>query len=200
MQQNGTMVAASLAAASDSAAQLGEDIVNLDTFIWQNTVGLRKITKKFDKNFGVNITSVVLSQLAKQESFCSISLGGVLVTLSDVYSAIRSASATKLAEDGKWDPPTDFSRATTKYWVAAEDLMQLKVQTLKHLPILIMGRQGPKKPQLHQEASVYDGSDSSIISSVYFDNANLDVYHTRMQRDEGANLWRIRYARQQLVA
>ena len=36
-------------------------------------------------------------------------------------------------------------------------------------------------------------SDSSLVSSVYFDNSACDVYYERLERQEGARLVRIRW-------
>jgi len=58
---------------------------------------------------------------------------------------------------------------------------------VKHLPVLIFGR--PAALDAAQDVP----SDSSLISSVYLDSAELDVYRSRLERDEGATLVRVRF-------
>ncbi len=70
---------------------------------------------------------------------------------------------------------------------------------VKHLPVLIFGRADGSGPGalLAAAGNAAAGgdvpSDSSLISSVYFDNASLDVYHERLERREGATLVRVRW-------
>jgi uncharacterized membrane protein YidH (DUF202 family) len=58
---------------------------------------------------------------------------------------------------------------------------------VKHLPVLIFGRAAG-----FNAAQRDVPSDSSLISSVYFDNPALDVYRERLERNEGATLIRVR--------
>jgi SPX domain protein involved in polyphosphate accumulation len=59
---------------------------------------------------------------------------------------------------------------------------------VKHLPVLIFGRV-PGFDAAQRDVP----SDSSLISSVYFDNPSLDVYASRLERQEGATLIRVRW-------
>eukprot|EP00122_Pirum_gemmata_P005826 Pgem_evm1s5317 len=51
--------------------------------------------------------------------------------------------------------------------------MEVKCRILKHLPVLVFGR---------DDRSKYD----SCITSIYFDNDQMDLYHERIEKVEKA--------------
>jgi len=86
-----------------------------------------------------------------------------------------------------WTPPDTFHRSTTKYWVKASDCIKLKCMLLPHLPILVPHTSTPPG------TSSCSTTTSSLISSVYLDNINLDLFHSRLFREDGSSLVRIRW-------
>jgi SPX domain protein involved in polyphosphate accumulation len=74
-----------------------------------------------------------------------------------------------------------FVRQTTKYWVHPDNYVNLKLAVLKHLPVLVFDAN--KK---------YEAEDAAI-SSIYFDNADLDLYLGRLEKSEGAEAIRLRW-------
>lgn len=72
-------------------------------------------------------------------------------------------------------------RSTTKYWVRAEDVSNVKYHILQHLPVFQFDRND------------FSG-DAQLINSVYFDNENLELYHGRLDKKPNAIALRIRYA------
>eukprot|EP01124_Arcella_intermedia_P004517 TRINITY_DN12564_c0_g1_i1.p1 TRINITY_DN12564_c0_g1~~TRINITY_DN12564_c0_g1_i1.p1 ORF type:complete len:1004 (+),score=190.43 TRINITY_DN12564_c0_g1_i1:411-3014(+) len=135
-------------------------------------------------------------------------MGDFICMLSDIYFTL--AETRKAQEnDGKaetWVPPSAFVRSTRKYWVRLEDLTRLKLHICKHLPLLRFGkRQGVNISSgsdrgRNLDYSKYDNSyngngegDASKITSVYFDNDKLRLYHDKIVRKEGATLIRIRW-------
>jgi SPX domain protein involved in polyphosphate accumulation len=65
------------------------------------------------------------------------------------------------------------------------------VQIIKYLPVQIFD----KKPNFSSADSIpRDLSDSSVISSIYFDNDKYDIYYGRLIRGEKrGNLIRVRW-------
>ena len=106
-----------------------------------------------------------------------------VLALSDAYAAIRAAMTPTCdtPNDVEWTPPSTFERKTTKYWIKPKDVLRVKLAACKHLPVLVFG---DKKSS---------GRDGGAVSSVYFDNDQLDVYRTRMERHEGSTLVRVRW-------
>ena len=79
---------------------------------------------------------------------------------------------------------------------------------LKHLSILIMSRTPPTLAQMAEEAPVlkhpeyaqaiyskfYEGTSVlSWITSLYLDSLSFRQYHERLAREDGANLFRLRW-------
>tara|TARA_B100000073_G_scaffold222605_1_gene185359 strand:+ start:70 stop:1821 length:1752 start_codon:yes stop_codon:yes gene_type:complete len=115
----------------------------------------------------------------------SASSGGVFKTemfddalraLSEAYRRVHDEADQE--EQKSWVPPDTFQRQTMKFWVQLEDVIALKVEILKRLPILLY-RDSEKS--------------SPLITSVYLENAEFDVYRTRLLREEGATLVRLRW-------
>ena len=117
----------------EDATVVGNDVVRLERFITLNTIGFRKITKKFDKVFGERAL-VWLEARLDTENFCNLEIDRFIITLSDIWSVLRDRRevARRGREDAPlpselktpatapkktWQPPSDFERSTTKYWV-----------------------------------------------------------------------------------
>ncbi|CAG8650561.1 3328_t:CDS:2, partial [Scutellospora calospora] len=75
----------------------------------------------------------------------------------------------------------NFVRNTTKYWVHPDNITELKLLILKHLPVLVFN---PQKQ--------FDQSDSAI-SSIYYDNNDFELYLGRLEKTEGAEAIRLRW-------
>lgn len=123
-------------------------------------------------------------------------------------------------QSGMWVPPETFKRKCEKYWVESNHLVAVKVLLAKRIPILIFGKdhkQEDKKrlkrfgmrqrrlwtnkvPQFEssddsdsQQHGLDDYAVGSLISSVYYDNEQHDIYRERINKQEGAILVRSRW-------
>ncbi|CAD7700341.1 unnamed protein product [Ostreobium quekettii] len=119
----------------------------------------------------------------------------ILVNLSDAYSQLKALREKALADGTVWNAPEVFERKTVKYWVHPANVLRVKCMLIKHLPILIYGAgkgQADAKSRLSslKEQTQKDGT---LISSVYFDNDELQTYHDRIRREHGSSLTRIRW-------
>jgi SPX domain protein involved in polyphosphate accumulation len=74
-----------------------------------------------------------------------------------------------------------FVRQTTKYWVHSDNITELKLVILKHLPVLVFNPNKEFSPE------------DSAISSVYFDNEDFELYMGRLDKTEGAEALRLRW-------
>lgn len=71
-------------------------------------------------------------------------------------------------------------RKTTKYWVHPDNVTELKLLLLKHLPVLVFSAAAGQRP-------------SPAITSIYYDNDAFELYHGRLDKTEGAQAVRIRW-------
>jgi len=159
------------------------DAVCLDRFILVNFTALIKVWKKHDKLTGTRASPAVLQRLATAP-FLLHRFDVLVVTLSDTFASLRARRDDPdgmAAAGGVWVPPSDFERATTKYWVRPEDVLAVKCALLRNLPVLVFGRAEGGRVE-DAAAQPLPTSDSQLVSSVYLDNAALDVYHERLER------------------
>jgi len=75
----------------------------------------------------------------------------------------------------------EFDRECTKFFVSHENVFQVIGIIIQHLPIYVYGKKRSHK-QVYQK-----------INSVYFDNDDFKSYHERIQKQEGARVFRIRW-------
>jgi SPX domain protein involved in polyphosphate accumulation len=114
--------------------QLGSEIAELDRYIAQNTEGFRKILKKYKKH---TKRSVIWFKARESDSYLHKAVNVVhelVVKLSRTREAIAGIGV--VSGESTWEPPASFERTTTKYWVKPGDITALKVEVLKHVPIL----------------------------------------------------------------
>ena len=71
-------------------------------------------------------------------------------------------------------------RSTTKYWVRTSDVSIVKHFVLQHLPVFQF------------DTDKFSG-DAQLVNSVYLDNANMELYHGRLDKRPGAIALRMRW-------
>jgi SPX domain protein involved in polyphosphate accumulation/uncharacterized membrane protein YidH (DUF202 family) len=158
----------------------------LDKLILLNYEGFLKIAKKHDKWIRISTRPWMLARLSTA-AFLHERFDRIVSGLSDVYTILRLRLHPE--EEGVWEPPAEFKRKTTKYWINPSDVLHVKCAMVKHFPVLIFGR----KLSISDARDGEQPSDSSLITSVYLDNTALDIYHTRIDRVDGATLFRFRW-------
>ena len=163
---------------------IGRTACELDKLILLNYEAFLKAAKKHDKWIGLSTRPWMLTRLSTAVFFHE-RFDKVVSGLSDAYAILRAREHPV----GKvvWEPPSEFNRCTTKYWVKPEDVLAVKLALIKQIPVLIFGRATGSAGPANQP------SDSSLITSVYLDNDSLDVYNSRLDRLAGATLYRLRW-------
>lgn len=104
-----------------------------------------------------------------------------MVKLSRQYDFVRTRGNPVKGDSSAGGSQQNFVRNTTKYWVHPDNITELKLIILKHLPVLVFN---PNK-----EFEVAD----SAISSIYYDNEDLELYLGRLEKSEGAEAVRMRW-------
>ncbi|KAI8598675.1 VTC domain-containing protein, partial [Dissophora ornata] len=146
-----------------------------------NYTGFLKIVKKHDKQTGWMLKSIFHVRL-NTKPFHKENYDAVIVRLSSIYHVV-TARGQKLKGDDQfanWDSNA-FVRDTTKYWVHPDNITEVKLVIMKHLPVLVFNT---KKE--------YEENDSAI-SSVYVDNEDFECYQGRLEKSDGAQAIRIRW-------
>lgn len=156
------------------------DVHDLNTFTRLNYIGFQKILKKHDK-----ITKFILKPIFQvrlnSKSFFKDNLDGLIVKLSKSYDLVRTKGNPVKGDSSAGGKMQNFVRQTTKYWVHPDNITELKLIVLKHLPVLVFNPNKEFEPE------------DSAISSIYFDDKEMDLYYGRLLKTEGAEAIRIRW-------
>ncbi|TID14153.1 hypothetical protein CANINC_004799 [Pichia inconspicua] len=156
------------------------DVHDLNTFTRLNYIGFQKILKKHDKLTKFILKPIFQARL-NSKSFFKDNLDGLIVKLSKSYDLVRTKGNPVMGDSSAGGKMQNFVRQTTKYWVHPDNITELKLIILKHLPVLVFNPNKEFEPE------------DSAISSIYFDDRNLDLYYGRLLKTEGAEAIRIRW-------
>lgn len=157
------------------------DVHDLAKFTRMNYTGFQKIIKKHDKETQWILKPVFATRL-KAKPFFKDNYDAFVVKLSGLYDLVRTRGNPTKGDSAAGGGQTNFVRQTTKYWVHPDNITELKLIILKHLPVLVFN---PSKE--------FETKDSAI-SSIYYDNPETwELYNGRLKKTEGAEAIRLRW-------
>ncbi|KAF9932082.1 vacuolar transporter chaperone [Linnemannia zychae] len=146
-----------------------------------NYTGFLKIVKKHDKQTGWMLKTIFHVRL-NSKPFHKENYDAIIVRLSAIYHTVtlRGKKHTGDEKFANWGSSA-FVRDTTKYWIHPDNITEVKLVIMKHLPVLLFNT---KKE--------YEENDSAI-SSVYVDNEEFECYQGRLEKSDMAQAIRIRW-------
>ncbi|RIA98427.1 VTC domain-containing protein [Glomus cerebriforme] len=156
------------------------DVHDLAKFTRLNYTGFLKIIKKHDKQTKWVLKPMFMARL-NAKPFYKENYDALIVKLSRLYDIVRTRGNPVKGNSSAGGQQQNFVRNTTKYWVHPDNITELKLLILKHLPVLVFN---PNKE--------FESADSAI-SSIYFDNENFELYLGRLEKSEGAEAIRLRW-------
>lgn len=157
------------------------DVHDLAKYTQLNYTGFQKIIKKHDKQTGIHLRPTFATRL-KAKPFFQDNYDAFIVTLSRLYDLVRTRGKPVQGDSAAGGSQQNFVRQTTKYWVHADNITEVKLIILKHLPVLVFN---PNKE--------FEEKDSAI-SSIYYDNTDTwELYMGRLKKTEGAEAIRLRW-------
>ncbi|XMA19400.1 hypothetical protein WAI453_012191 [Rhynchosporium graminicola] len=157
------------------------DVHDLAKFVQLNYTGFQKIIKKHDKQTKWMLKPVFATRL-KSKPFFKDNYDADIVKLSRLYDIVRTRGNPVKGDSSAGGSQGNFIRNTTKYWVHPDNITEVKLIILKHLPVLVFN---PNK-----EFEMKD----SAITSIYYDNTEKwDLYEGRLKKTEGAEALRMRW-------
>lgn len=105
-----------------------------------------------------------------------------MIKLSKLYDLVRTKGNPVKGDSSAGGTQQNFVRQTTKYWVHRDNITELKLVILKHLPVLVFN------------ASKEFEEKDTAISSIYYDNPETwELYQGRLKKTEGAEAIRLRW-------
>ncbi|CUM55675.1 unnamed protein product [Debaryomyces tyrocola] len=156
------------------------DVHDLAKFTRLNYTGFQKILKKHDKTTKFTLRPIFQVRL-NAKPFYKDNYDNLIVKLSKLYDLVRTRGNPVKGDASAGGSQQNFVRQTTKYWVHPDNITELKLVILKHLPVLVFNADKEFEPE------------DSAITSIYFDNKNMDLYYGRLRKDEGAEAIRLRW-------
>lgn len=156
------------------------DVHDLAKFTRLNYTGFQKIIKKHDKTTKFTLKPVFQARL-NAKAFYKDNYDNLIVKLSKLYDLVRTRGNPVKGDSAAGGGQQNFVRQTTKYWVHPDNITELKLIILKHLPVLVFNADKEFEPK------------DSAITSIYFDNKDMDLYYGRLRKDEGAEALRLRW-------
>ncbi|KXX78727.1 Vacuolar transporter chaperone 4 [Madurella mycetomatis] len=157
------------------------DVHDLAKFVQLNYTGFYKIIKKHDKMTGWHLRPVFDTRL-KAKPFYKENYDASVVKLSKLYDLVRTRGNPVKGDSAAGGSQANFIRHTTKYWVHPDNVTELKLIILKHLPVLVFN------------ASKEFEEQDSAITSIYYDNPDTwELYEGRLKKTEGAEAIRLRW-------
>ncbi|KAH3899066.1 Vtc4p SCDLUD_004489 [Saccharomycodes ludwigii] len=156
------------------------DVHDLAKFTRLNYIGFQKIIKKHDKKTKFVLKPVFQVRL-DSKPFFKENYDPLVVQISQLYDLVRTRGNPVLGDSSAGGKQQNFVRQTTKYWIHPDNITELKLIVLKHLPVLVFNT--------NKEFEVQD----SAITSIYYDNEDMDLYYGRLRKDEGAEAHRLRW-------
>ncbi|CZR50398.1 related to polyphosphate synthetase [Phialocephala subalpina] len=157
------------------------DVHDLAKFVSLNYTGFQKIIKKHDKQTKWMLKPVFATRL-KAKPFFKDNYDADIVKLSKLYDIVRTRGNPVKGDSSAGGSQGNFIRNTTKYWVHPDNITEVKLIILKHLPVLVFNPNKEFEPK------------DSAITSIYYDNPEKwDLYEGRLKKSEGAEAIRMRW-------
>ncbi|KFA72535.1 hypothetical protein S40288_07865 [Stachybotrys chartarum IBT 40288] len=157
------------------------DVHDLAKFVQLNYTGFYKIIKKHDKITKWHLRPVFDSRL-KAKPFYKENYDASVIQLSKLYDLVRTRGNPAKGDSAAGGSQASFVRNTTKYWVHPDNVTELKLIILKHLPVLVFN------------ASKEWETRDAAITSIYYDNPDTwELYEGRLKKTEGAEALRLRW-------
>lgn len=157
------------------------DVHDLALFTKLNYTGFHKIVKKHDKQTDRLLRKEFVQHYLSARPFYKENYDQLIVKLSRLFDLVRTRGHPVQGDASAGGSQSAFVRQTTKYWVHPDNIVPLKLVILKHLPVLVFNPDKEYQPE------------DSAITSIYYDNEDLELYLGRLEKTEGAEAIRLRW-------
>lgn len=165
----------------EEVATLVADVHDLALYTKLNITGFLKILKKHDKITNLPLKPTFIQDYLEERPFYKYNWDALIVKLSKLYDLVRTRGHPVQGDSSAGGNQSAFVRQTTKYWVHPDNLVPLKLAILRHLPVLVFNAEKEFEPK------------DAAITSIYFDNEDLELYLGRLEKTEGAEAIRLRW-------
>ncbi|PGH15487.1 hypothetical protein AJ80_05504 [Polytolypa hystricis UAMH7299] len=172
-----------------------QELSELETFSRINFTGFLKAAKKHDRKRGARYKVRPLLQVRlAQLPFNSEDYSPLLYRLSTMYSFVRQNLGQAPPAHHGDGPAVDVhlgkdQYTSHKFWVHADNLLEVKTRILRRLPVLVYN---PNISSKEFDMTIRDPT----ITSLYFDSPKFDLYNQKVDRAYDASSLRLRWTGQ----
>ncbi|KAI8084662.1 VTC domain-containing protein [Halteromyces radiatus] len=186
---------------------IADDINRLARYSRINYTGFLKIVKKHDRHTDYVLRPMFMVRL-NQCPFWNENNDSLLLKLSQLFAQVRQGGRTMSFQQppinhvsttqqqyqqlqlneitSSYDPHSQQSSArrtvVRRFFVQADNVLELKTYVLRHLPVLVYRDITGKKDNIDPP-----------ISTLYLDNPDLDAYNSRVESAQGSQIIRLRW-------
>lgn len=164
-----------------------KEVSALEKYSRINFTGFLKAAKKHDRKRGARYRVKPLLQVRlSQLPFNSEDYSPLVHQLSVMYSFVRETLSHDIVQPKETE--RGFGRETYssyKFWVHADNVLEVKTHILRRLPVLIYNPGTSKH--------IDTVTDDPTITSLYFDNPQFDLYNQKVARAPEAGSLRLRW-------
>ncbi|KAM5441109.1 Phosphate metabolism transcription protein [Microsporum ferrugineum] len=172
--------------------RITEELGELEKFSRINFTGFLKAAKKHDRRRGAKYKVRPLLQVRMaQLPFNSEDYSPLLYRLSAMFSFVRSVLGTDGQPAPKDGPAADTQTGreaytSHKFWVHADNLLEVKTYILRRLPVLVYNPNTSKELDVAQR--------DPALTSLYFDSRSFDLYNQKVANQPAAGSLRLRWS------
>jgi SPX domain protein involved in polyphosphate accumulation len=168
--------------------QIADDINRLARFSKINYTAIIKLVKKHDRHTPYVLRPLFMVRI-KQCNFWRQNYDSLLLHLSQLFNKIRNGAVPMSFQPVSYIANAMIpgnqegkSIAVLRFFVHADDILELKTHILRHLPVLVYNNSTTKGEDIDPP-----------ISSLYFDNSELETYSARVENAPDSKLLRLRW-------
>ncbi|KAL6249515.1 Phosphate metabolism transcription protein [Rhinocladiella similis] len=166
---------------------ISKDLNELRKFSRINYTGFLKAAKKHDRKRGLKyrVRPILQVRLA-QTPFNSEDYSPLLYRLSAMYSWARQVLGEEASgKEADTDVQPKDVYTAHKYWVHADNILEVKTHILRRLPVLVYNPQSVKVVDSAQK--------DPTLTSIYFDNQSFDLYNSKVGTTSAGDSVRLRW-------
>ena len=170
---------------------ISKEINELEKYSRTNYTGFLKAAKKHDRRRGTNYKVRPLLQVRLAAlPFNSEDYSPLLYRLSAMYSFTRQKinGDSERPQSLKSESRNGDRYISHKFWIHPDNLLEVKTNVLRRLPVLVYNPQSSK---------IADGSQPDpTITSLYFDNPQFSLYADKIAKTSSTSSLRLRWSGQ----
>ncbi|CAG8939227.1 unnamed protein product [Penicillium salamii] len=164
-----------------------KEVSALEKYSRINFTGFLKAAKKHDRKRGARYRVKPLLQVRlSQLPFNSEDYSPLVHQLSVMYSFVRETLSHDIVQPKETERGSGRETYSSyKFWVHADNVLEVKTHILRRLPVLIYNPGTSKH--------IDTVTDDPTITSLYFDNPQFDLYNQKVARAPEAGSLRLRW-------